>query len=165
MNPTKKNIIIGLVIGAVLVGGAAYPLWTYFKEKPAFSGNTDTNIFTPSADIAADGNTASLQTALTQGTEAFDVSVVPLEVVEDSRCPIDVVCIQAGTVRLLARVTTSFGEKTLIFTLGRPEVVDDSAIELTLVLPTTRSTAPIEKADYRFTFKVTKLIGTFDVKG
>lgn len=168
MNTGTKNAVIWSVVGLALVGAAAYPLWSYFQSEAPTSevkGDSNASTFTPSAAIAPDGNTATLETALSQGASAFGITVTPFEVTEDSRCPIDVVCIQAGTARVLAKVKTSFGEKDVIFTLGKPEVIDDAAIELILVLPAPRASEPAQKSDYRFTFKVTKLVGTFDVKG
>lgn len=81
-------------------------------------------------------------------------SITPLEVIEDSRCPSDVVCIQAGTVRLRTSIVSSTETIEKIFTLNQSVTIGDQNIELIDVKPHTVSTKPINKADYIFVFKI-----------
>jgi hypothetical protein len=78
-----------------------------------------------------------------------------LELVEDSRCPVDVQCIQAGTVRV--RVAIDAMNRDFIFTLGQLQVVGTSAITLVAVNPIEKNSKKVVPlSDYRFTFTVYK---------
>jgi hypothetical protein len=86
-----------------------------------------------------------------------------LEVLEDSRCPVDVQCIQAGTVRVKTSVTrnASGNQYTTEFKLGQVLSVASTEREigtllLTEVQPIKKSTVQINSSDYIFTFKMEK---------
>lgn len=89
---------------------------------------------------------------------AFGVSLTPLEVLEDSRCPSDVVCIQAGQVRLNLRTVDGMGTSTMPITLGADEPIttETASIWLTEVTPYPKASAPTEDQSYLFTFRVEK---------
>jgi hypothetical protein len=76
-----------------------------------------------------------------------DFRVVPLEILEDSRCPVDVQCVWAGRVRLRVQVSGAPAE----LTLGETANVAGTQLTLVRVEPQKRSgqTAPVA---YRFTF-------------
>lgn len=76
------------------------------------------------------------------------VRIVPLTVVEDSRCPQGVACIQAGTVRITAEVDGSRTELALGRPVGRVTLVE--------VYPTRRKDTTYYPDEYRFGFKVTR---------
>jgi hypothetical protein len=81
------------------------------------------------------------------------------EVIEDSRCPVDVTCIQAGTVRVKTLVSRAGNLTEQIFELNKPTTADDkSTLELINVTPAPHADVPIQKGDYRFTFKVTESV-------
>lgn len=101
-------------------------------------------------------DTTTVETRLGQIGTIVGLSITPIEVLEDSRCPSDVVCIQAGTVRLRTRLGTPTGTTEQNFTLNQPVTSGLYTIELISVMPGTVSTVPIKKEDYRFTFKVTR---------
>ncbi len=86
------------------------------------------------------------------------VTIAPIEVVEDSRCPVDenIRCIQAGTVRVRTKVTNKNGERILIFTIGAAITSKTETIELLEVLPPARAEVPILANEYRFVFKIIK---------
>jgi hypothetical protein len=93
------------------------------------------------ANSAAIGSSASMQ-----GT-----TIGILGLVEDSRCPVDVQCIQAGTVRV--RTSVDALNRDFVFTLGQPQVVGSTTITLASVTPAQRySKQTVEPGDYRFSF-------------
>lgn len=94
--------------------------------------------------------------ALNESVSALDVLVTPLSIEEDSRCPSDVTCIQAGQVRLQVMTVDGVGTSTMMITLGATEPIttETASIWLTDVLPIKVSTNPTEDSEYRFTFKV-----------
>jgi len=86
--------------------------------------------------------------------ETFDVGgirITPLAVLEDSRCPEGVQCIQAGTVRVKTRLEYGRASKEVVYELwttsGNP-----FCIGLTYVTPGRTSTTPSGTLPYRFTF-------------
>ena len=84
------------------------------------------------------------------------VSIRPISIEEDSRCPVDVVCIQAGTIRLKIQVTTSTSSSINIIKLGQEFITQGSKITLTNVFPDKRSTVNILDKDYNFNFHVVR---------
>jgi uncharacterized protein YxeA len=86
--------------------------------------------------------------------EILGVSINPKSVLEDSRCPIDVTCIQAGTVRIEALIDYGNGSLPQTFTLG--EALNTAVGEVTLVAvePATDSATTLSPTDYVFYFKV-----------
>lgn len=84
------------------------------------------------------------------------ISIRPISVEEDSRCPADVVCVWAGTVRLKIQITSGGNTSTAIVTLGKEYVVDGMKITLVSVTPQKNSKINIANKDYRFNFTVTK---------
>jgi hypothetical protein len=100
------------------------------------------------------GGTEALEVALHQGAWGGEVYIEPLEIAEESRCAIDVVCIQAGTVRLRAMVKIEDREMEHIFELGRAVVIEDYEMGLSSVLPAPRAGEAIDPNDYRFYFSI-----------
>ncbi len=82
--------------------------------------------------------------------------ISPILVLEDSRCPTDVQCIQAGTVRVRTQLQTGQGSAEQIFALNKPITTEAEIITLIEVTPTKNSKVTISPSDYVFTFKVVK---------
>ena len=85
-----------------------------------------------------------------------DIAIIPLSVEEDSRCPVDVTCIQAGTVRLKIQVISRSGTSTSIVTLGKSFTTEGVQITLTDVTPIKNSKITTVESSYRFNFTVVK---------
>ena len=77
------------------------------------------------------------------------ITVKPLEVVEDSRCPALVRCVWAGRVRIRADVSGT-GTRELI--LGEPAAVNGGTLTLVDVRPGKREPGDIPSRQYQFTF-------------
>jgi len=125
---------------------------------------------TPNAAITASGPAASDvvnidsdfdlkpgQTARVDGT-ALTVSFVGVP--EDSRCPIDVVCVWAGNGAVSLVITDAAGAKTTVVlnTTLSPRSVRNSGYEISLsgLKPAPRQASPIPLADYVATLRVTR---------
>lgn len=78
--------------------------------------------------------------------------VTPLRVIEDSRCPGNVVCVWAGRVVLRARVQGGAWSREIDLELGQPMQVADGKLTLTQVSPRRHTDRQIAPRDYRFTF-------------
>ncbi len=86
---------------------------------------------------------------------ALGVSITPTSVLEDSRCPTDVQCIQAGTVRLSATIVSGMGTATQTFELNKAVTTEAEQITLVKVDPAPLSTEPRASRDYTFYFEIT----------
>lgn len=98
----------------------------------------------------------TIEARIDQGASAFGVKVIPVSVIEDSRCPADVQCIQAGTVRLQARLESGLGTSTETFVIGQPITTEAEEVTLVRVEPGTNSKTKIKPAEYIFYFRVMK---------
>ena len=85
---------------------------------------------------------------------AGPLTVVPLEIVEDSRCPVDTQCIWAGRVIVRSEIIAPDGTSNRDLTLGEETRVNvyGHRVTLTDIRPDRREAAPIEAGDYRFRF-------------
>lgn len=133
---TKYVVITGVL---VLIG---LGVWYTSPEVP--QGSTPT----PSE--------STLTASIHERVSALGVSITPLSVLEDSRCPSDVTCIQAGTVRLRAKLESGLGTATQDFRLGEPVTTEAEAVTLLSVTPGKISTEELKPSEYRFTFKIEK---------
>lgn len=102
------------------------------------------------------GGPISLETQIGKEVSGLDVRITPLEVIEDSRCPIDVVCIQAGTVRVRARLMSGLGEAMQEFKLNEPVTTEVERVTLTGVFPQPTAGTEIRDGEYVFEFEVAK---------
>lgn len=113
-----------------------------FAECPTSATTTTTTTTSGTATLAI-GKSATIK-----GT-----TIGVLELAEDSRCPIDVQCIQAGTVRVRAAIDAYSRDFT--FTLGVPQVAGNATVTLASVIPAEKnSKQTVALSDYRFTFTV-----------
>lgn len=107
--------------------------------------------------LAAPTHTTGSPIALGERTElAPGIEVVPLAVIEDSRCPVTVDCMWAGRLVLAAQVHDGPNVIPVRLTLGSPYPIADGQLILTAATPEKRETA-IAPQDYRFSFVFHKL--------
>lgn len=106
---------------------------------------------TPHTPVTTTYNTSIGQVA---GSSLFNIA--PFEIVEESRCPIDVQCIQQGTVRVKAHVFHNGTTTDEIFILNMPRTISSSTVNLVKVLPVPSSKVTITPASYRLTFEITE---------
>lgn len=100
--------------------------------------------------------TAPLPVKLGETLSAFGVSITPEKVLEDSRCPIDVTCIWAGTVRVEVTLVSGLGTAKRTFSLGGHMTTESEIITLESVDPAPRSTDAPGSRTYVFHFSITK---------
>jgi len=82
------------------------------------------------------------------------VSLRPLSIIEDSRCPMNARCVQAGRVIVSVRVRTSAGTASYEFEPGTTITTGAHTVTLLSVNPHTLAGQTITSTDYRFTFEV-----------
>ena len=86
------------------------------------------------------------------------VSIRPLSIIEDSRCPTDVVCVWAGRLIILAEVKFHGGGEIWRgpLTLGEPYAHGSETVTLVAAQPSKLAATPIGPSAYRFTFAVAR---------
>ena len=77
----------------------------------------------------------------------------PLQVVEDSRCPINARCVWAGRIVLLAEVSGAAGRARYNFTLGEPIMHRGRQIALVAAEPGRVAGSDTDPGAYVFTFE------------
>lgn len=93
---------------------------------------------------------------LNQSATAFGVTVTPLQVVEDSRCPANVNCVWAGRVRVRTNLVSGMGTATQIFIPNEPITTEAETVTLTQVAPEPVAGVTIPASEYQFVFRVEK---------
>jgi hypothetical protein len=94
------------------------------------------------------GPSASLgETAYTNG-----LYVRPVAVVEDSRCPTNVVCVWAGRLVVRSEVRGGSWRRTFDLELGKSQQVADGALTLVAAVPPKVAGSEADARSYRFTF-------------
>lgn len=163
--------IFGLVALALLAGGYLYSQRTAPSNGGAIACTEEAKLcpdgvtyvgrtgpkceFAACPSLPATG-TVTVTAGLNEPTVGLGFSVTPLEVAQDSRCPADVQCIQAGTVQLKAVLGGDLGAYTATLELGKPLVNEQYSITLVSVSPQKISTQQISPDKYAFTFKIEK---------
>lgn len=99
--------------------------------------------------VPAQPMASALLTGLGQAYQIEDWVVTPLALVEDSRCPSGVQCIQAGTVRLQVKVRSGRREEIVPVGLDSPVALGGAWLHLLDACPYPRS-GQIRSGDYRF---------------
>lgn len=100
------------------------------------------------------GKETSLTVKLGDILEVSGVKITIAELVEDSRCPSDVKCVQAGTVQV--KVNGEYGplNKSVIFSLNKPYTFMGYTGTLVSVAPEKIAGKSITLSDYIFTFAI-----------
>jgi hypothetical protein len=99
-------------------------------------------------------NAASATSRIGEVLDIMGLKISPLAVLEDSRCPIDVECIWAGTLRLRANLESFSGISEQVFVLGESITIENGSIKLVSVEPITDSKTNIDDSEYTFSFQV-----------
>jgi len=97
----------------------------------------------PASPVAGFGEIAS----------AGILSVRPLELLEDSRCPASVQCVWAGQVRIRVEITDAMGTGIRELTQNKPLALDGGTVTLIAVDPPKLAPGTTDPARYRFTFR------------
>lgn len=114
----------------------------------------------PNAGVAKETETTIAR--LGQRILSSGVHITPLEVLGDSRCPVDVTCIWAGTVNLRVKLEKGNDAETMTIKLGTEVAFAGKRVSLVSITPVPHSKNVIVSQEYRFKFLVT---GNVSVSG
>jgi len=98
-----------------------------------------------------------VRTYLDGSATALSVTIEPQKVITDSRCPVGLECVRAGSVEVSAIVSSLVSHGELVFRLGETQDFGDYLITLLEVLPVKRE-GSIEDSEYRFIFDISARI-------
>lgn len=141
--------LVGAVV--VLLLSMAFYMWHHQVPQPVPVASLPHQEVATTTSASVTTDTSGMFTlALNETGESHGWSVTPLALVTDSRCLVDVQCIQAGTVEVRVRV----GSTTQVLTLAEPLHIKGGTITLVQVTPEMRSNARIGLSGYRFSFLV-----------
>ncbi len=164
---------IGFIVVVILVGGFFLINDLIYTEKQGDNVVPEPIGCTEEAKMCPDGSSVArsgpecnfsecplpsvdeMQTVVTLGNSGkiMNVTISPQEVVSDSRCPIDVECIWAGTVEVRTILSTEVAHGELTLTLGEPQVFGDYSVILTEVLPV-KTQERIFDESYQFIYSI-----------
>ncbi len=141
--------LVGAVV--VLLASMAFYVWRHqtpvsVEESPVLQEQSGAATSTP---VSTD-TSGMFTLALNETGESHGWVVTPIELVTDSRCAVDVQCIQAGSVEVRVRV----GSTTHVLALAEPLHITGGTITLVQVTPEMRSNVRIGLSGYRFSFLV-----------
>ena len=91
--------------------------------------------------------------AIGQTTTIGAVRATPLEVVEDSRCAVDVRCVWAGRIIVRTQFDGDEWKETSDLALGASHLTHGTSVALVAATPEPRSDRRIEPQDYRFIYE------------
>ena len=89
---------------------------------------------------------------LGQWAYADGLRVKPLAIVEDSRCPINAVCVWAGRLVVRIEIRGGNGREVRELELRKPVPIADGQLTLVEAAPGKMADQPTAPGDYRFTF-------------
>lgn len=144
--------ILGIAGLCALVFIAAYNANLSLEEIPQTESESVGQVVLPIAPLPFG------TTTLTVGEKADfgAVTIRPLSIEEESRCPSDVQCIQAGTVRVKTEIVSGLGTSTDIIALGDFITTEAEKVTFVSARPEPVAGAHIPASAYRLTFEVVK---------
>ncbi len=110
----------------------------------------------PTTPVTPHAQTETVILKIGERKQVLGIYITPVKILEDSRCPIDVQCIQAGTVRVQVLAESGMGNGQLTLKLNEKGTTETEEITLTNVSPAPVSTEASESRDYSLTFLVSK---------
>jgi len=99
---------------------------------------------------------ATVTTYLDRTVTSLNLTISPKEIVSDSRCPLDVQCVWAGTVEVRTQVSFKSFQSEKTFMLGDPQNVGDFVVTLTDITPNATAGKIIPVSSYQFTYQIKK---------
>lgn len=145
-------------LGGMLLGSQEQKVVNAPDSGVATSTVTVVATTTPSTATTTESGSgqASLDLLLNQSGSTLGLTLTPTEVVDDSRCPIDVNCIQAGTVHMRASLSTTAATQAQLFEIGKPIVFGRYTVTLSDVGPARHAVEKAVLLKYHFIFSVVR---------
>jgi|GEM_PF-1431404 len=163
---TQKQRTIGALLLLFFITGTSYAFLEWQAARPVpepvslVATTTQATSTKPAEDptpepLASDHGFGTATVRLNEvASFPNGLSIRVASILEDSRCPTNAECIQAGTVRLSVRIRSGMGVSTNEFTVGTSITTEAESVTLLGVSPGNLAGQRIASDDYRFTFEV-----------
>lgn len=102
--------------------------------------------------VTAPSTTAGPTAALGGTAYTNGLYILPIAVIEDSRCPINVVCVWAGRLVVRSEVRGGSWRRTVDLELGKSQQIADGALTMVAAIPAKVAGSETDPRSYRFTF-------------
>ena len=133
-----------------MAGGLALLVLTLYPET---SFDREEEVVSPTAPLTPNSPTPApnpvtnlIRVTSIEPVNTAEYKVRVVELLEDSRCPVDVTCIQAGTVR----VKLEINDQEVVLALEQSQQLSDMTVALTQVEPIPYSGRERKLEDYVF---------------
>lgn len=148
-------ILILALVGAYLIFESIKSRSNYIPALPSGNNNTSTSTpqVTETPEVLSYGKVVA---KIGQSLNFPGLKITPLSIAEDSRCPQDVQCIQAGTVRVVISVVSGMGTSTNTLSLGKFVTTEAEKITFLSATPERMTTTAPKPNEYVLTFEVIK---------
>jgi hypothetical protein len=140
-----KTYIAFLALVLLIIAGAVW--YTTTPETSQIAGGENRR---------EQGQSVRVEARLGADVHVQGETLTVTRIVEDSRCPVDVQCIQPGTLRAEGTVVGGMGRGHVLFELGKTSTSEAHSFTLLEVRPLPRANEPLEVEDYIFLFDVTR---------
>lgn len=138
----KKNLVLSLILVVILILGGFY----YFKN----SQKSDCSVFGCQTEEDVVTNPG-----LNDSVVMEDIIITPMEILEDSRCPLDVTCIWAGVLSVSVKLQDKNNLDDVahaVLNLTNEAFFNGKTITIKSVEPLPYSDVQISPKDYKFEF-------------
>ncbi|MFA7216782.1 MAG: hypothetical protein WC095_02275 [Candidatus Paceibacterota bacterium] len=137
----KKNLVLGLILLVILISGGFY----YFRNTT----NGGCSVFgcLDEEEVSNPG----LNDSVVMG----DIIITPEEILEDSRCPLDVTCVWAGVLSVKVKLQNVNDLDDVVYStlnLTNKTSFNGKTITIKSVEPLPYSGSEISSKDYKFEF-------------
>lgn len=162
-----KNLILA-GLGVVVIVIAGYFLYPQNKNSGGIACTMEAKLCPDGSYVGRTGPKCEfaacpvpkgpliLNAGIGKEVSGLDVAITPIAVTEDSRCPSDVQCIWAGTVKVRVNVRSGLGASAMTFELNKPITTEAEQITLLDVSPQPKAGIKINDSEYLFRFEVAK---------
>lgn len=145
MKKTKYLILLSIIAGGLaLLVLILYPETSFDREEEAVSPTTPLTPQSPTP--APNPGTSLIRVTSLEPINTAEYNVRVVELLEDSRCPVDVTCIQAGTVR----VKLEINDQEVVLALEQSQSLSGMTVTLTQVEPIPYSNRERKLEEYVF---------------
>jgi hypothetical protein len=127
-----------------------------FRVKEVTNDDVEPETNSDTTTDASGEMSTDIVTRIDQGATAHNIKIVPTELVEDSRCPVNTTCVWAGTVKvstLVSEIDQNSLNETRQFNLNESQQFNGRTITLVSVSPEKANT-DIPPDNYQFTFRI-----------
>ena len=153
---SRGAVVKTFLLLAMLIGIAGCIGYVAYSSRTSQQNNEEPAVSNPPPVVSDTPKTANVSVGIGEEARALGIRIKPISLIEDSRCPQEVQCFWAGTVKIKALLVGGLGTSTQVFELGKTVTVEDKTITLSAVLPVKNSTTTIQTGNYRFTFHIAK---------